>query len=166
MVEVISLLASFGLGAAASWTIAHYYYRRTEKDAVDALFAQRLDSCNEGDKTFLVAMLDAQEPIPLYACINVEFETHDGRKGGWGSNSLIMSRSVNARAKQCTQRHSGNRIDEDRTTVSLTRRGRENAEYLLRKEYKRAWFSMIDDSDEIRLGLFRTEHKREPRKAG
>mgnify|MGYP001026172770 CR=1 FL=1 len=163
---MIEVLALCGLGVAASWAIALYYYRRTKKDAADALFAQRLDSCNAGDKTFLVAMLDAQDPIPLYACINVEFETQEGRKDGWGSNTLIMNRSVDARVKHCTRRHSGNRIDEDRTTVSLTGRGRENAEYLLRKEYKKAWFSMIDDSDEIRLGLFRTEHKREPRKAG
>ena len=162
--DIVSLLVSFALGAAASWAISHYYYRRSEKDAANAVLAQRLDACNEGDKTFLIAMLDADKPIPLYALTNVEFETQDGRKGLWASNSLIMSRSVNARAEHCIQHHSGSHIDEDRDTISLTERGRDNAEYLLRTEYQSARFSAIDDSDPIRLRLFRHEHKREPKK--
>jgi len=165
-VEIISLLVSFALGAVSSWAISHYYYRRTERDSVDALFAHRIDSCNEGDKTFLVAMKDANKPIPLYSSIHIEFETQGGRKGSWYGDSSTMSRSVNLRAKACTQHHSDSRMDEDRKTISLTQRGHENAEYLLRKEYKWAHFLSIEDSERIRLDLFQYEHKRKPKKVG
>jgi c-di-GMP-binding flagellar brake protein YcgR len=75
-----------------------------------------------------------------------------------------MIRSVNARAKHSLQFHGGSNIDEDKQTVSLTDRGRENAEYLVRREYRSARFSNIDDTDSQRLIIFRYRHRREPRK--
>ncbi|MGA2796542.1 MAG: hypothetical protein ABSE63_03075 [Thermoguttaceae bacterium] len=160
----MDILVSVVVSALVTWVVAHYYYRRTEIDGIDGVYAKRLDICDEGDKTFLIAMLDINKPIPLYACINVEFETQDGRKGSWGSNALTMSRSVNSRAKRCIQHHSGNHIDEDRNMISLNERGLKNAEYLLRKEYKSSRFSMIDDNENTRIGLFRYGHNREPKK--
>lgn len=162
--EVLFLLAGVVLGAVASWVISHYYYRRSIADAADTAMAQRLDDCDEGDKTFMVALLQIGEPIPRYALINVEFETLDGRKSHWGSNTTTMINSVNLRAKHSLQSHGGSNIDEDRMTVSLTERGREDAEYLLRREYRYARFTTIDDNESQRLGMFRSEHKREPRK--
>ena len=164
METIISLIAGIILGAFASWVITRHYYRRAAADANDAAIAQRLDDCNEGDKTFLVALLQAGAPIPRYALINVEFETVGGQKSGWGSNTSTMIRSVNVRAKHSLQFHGGGRVDEDRQTISLTDRGRENAEYLVRREYSSARFLSIDDNDSQRLDIFRYEHRREPRK--
>ncbi len=152
------------LGGVASWWFSRHYYRRAASEARDAAIAQRLDDCNEGDKTFMVALLQAGQPIPCYALVNVEFETLDGRKGKWGSNTSTMIRSVNARASHSLQFHGGSNVDEDRQTVSLNERGRENAEHLLRREYRSARFTDIDDNDAQRLGMFRDEHKRDPRK--
>ena len=115
------------LGAVASWLITRYYYRLAAADANDSAMMQRLDECNDADKTFLVALLQADAPIPRYALINVEFETVDGQKSRWGSNTSTMIRSVNASAKHSLQFHGGSTMDEDRQTVSLTERGRENA---------------------------------------
>jgi uncharacterized membrane protein YdjX (TVP38/TMEM64 family) len=85
MVTFIHFVAGVILGAMASWLITRYYYRRAVSDANDAAIAQRLDDCNEGDKTFLVALLQEEKPIPRYALINVEFETAEGQKSGWGA---------------------------------------------------------------------------------
>lgn len=165
METFLYFVAGVTLGAIASWLITRYYYRRAASDANDAAMAQRLDDCTDGDKTFLIALLKTETPIPRYALINVEFETIGGQKGGWASNTSTMIRSVNARAKHSLQFHAGTNIDEDRQTVSLTDRGRENAEYLVRREYRNARFLSIDDNDSQRLGMFRHEHGREPQKA-
>jgi len=164
--EILLVLAGVVLGGAASWAISRYYYQRAAADVREANIAQRLDDCNEGDKTFLVALFQCDGPIPRYALINVEFETIDGRKGSWGSNVSTMVRSVNARASRSLQLYSGSNIDEDRQTISLSERGRENANFLLRTEYRSARFAMINDTDSQRLALFRHAHKREPRKGG
>jgi hypothetical protein len=74
-----------------------------------------------------------------------------------------MIRSMNAHAKHSLQFQAGSNIDEVRQTVSLIDRGRENAEYLVRREYRSARFLSIDDNDSQRLGMFRHEHEREPR---
>lgn len=165
-VEIVFSLVLFVLGVISggvtSWLITRHYYRRSADEARDAFIAQRLDDCNEGDKTFLVALLQHEQPIPRFALINVEFETVDARKSGWGSNTSTMIRSVQARAPHSLQFNSG--IDEDRQTVSLTDRGRENAEYLVRKYYRKARFTVIDDNDAQRMGMFKSEHCREPGK--
>lgn len=164
MEAVFSLLAGVVFGAVASWAITRYYYLRAVADARDTAIAQRLDDCTEGDKTFLVALLQAKRPIARYTLINVEFKTLDGRKGSWGSNTSIMVQSVNERARHSLQFHGGNNIDEDKQTISLTERGSENAEYLICREYRSARFTELDDSEVQRLALFRSYHNREPRK--
>jgi len=159
---VILLLAGVVLGGVVSWAITRHYYRQALADTREAAIAQRLDDCNEGDKTFLVALLQAERPIPRYALVNVEFVTLDGRTGSWESNTSTMARSVNSRARHSLQTHGGDNIDEDRQTITLTERGRENAEYIVRREYHTASFTNIDDSDPHRLAIFKHEHKREP----
>lgn len=124
---------------------------------------QRLDKCNEGDAMFLVALLQADAPIPRYALISVEFQTKDGRTGTWGSNTSIMIRSVHARASHSLVYHGGSDVDEDRQTVSLSDRGIENAQYLAQTRYPKAHFATIDDNDTHRLRAFRREHGRDPR---
>lgn len=164
METFITLVIGFLFGAVASWAITRHYYVRAASDAKDMAMAQRLDDCNEGDKTFLVALLQAEQPIPRYALINVEYETCDGGTGGWGSNTSTMIGSLSARAMHSLQFHGGSNIDEDRQTVSLSERGRENAEYLVRREFRAARFTNIDDNDAQRLAMFRAKHKCEPRK--
>jgi hypothetical protein len=159
----ISLVVGVVLGAAASWLISRHYYRRALADAGDAAITQRLDDCTEGDKTFLVALMVSKEQgIPRYALINVEFERVNGTTGAWDSNTSAMIRSVNKRARHSLRYHSGSNVDEDRQTVSLSDRGVENARYLLRREYRSACFSNIDDNDAQRLAMFRAEHGRDP----
>ena len=164
VVSAISLVIGVVFGAAASWLISRHYYRRALTDAHDAFIAQRLDHCSEGDKTFLVALLQHDQPIPRYALINVEFEIADGRNDEWGSNTSTMIHSVKDRAPHSLQFLGGSDIAEDRQTVSLTERGRENAEYLVRKEYRKACFRVIDDNENQRMSMFKREHGREPRK--
>jgi hypothetical protein len=164
--EVLLLFVGAALGAVPSWYISRYYYQRAAVDAADGLMAQRLDSCNEGDKSFLVAMAKADRPIPRYALIQVEYETIDGKTGKWGSNTSIMCRSLKTSAPHSLRRHYGSDVSEDWHTISLSDRGKENAQYLLRREYKSARFSSIDSSDKVKLGLFREEHKRDPRPGG
>jgi hypothetical protein len=164
METAVSLVVGIVFGAIASWAITRHYYRRAAWDAKDAAMAQRLDECTEGDKTFLVALLQAKQPIPRYALISVEFERHDGKTGSWGSNTLTMIDSVGVRAKHSPEFRGGSVIDEDRQAVSLSERGRENAEYLVRREYRRARFVSVDDNDEQRLAMFRNKYGREPRK--
>ena len=162
--EVVYLVVSTVLASVVTWAFSRCYYRKSAVDAANSAMAQRLDDCTKGDKTFLIALLDAGKPIPRYALINVEFETRDGRKGSWGSNSLTMLRSVNAHAKHSIRHHSGSHIDEDRETISLSDRGRENAGNLLVHEFRSARFTTIDDNDVQRLAMFRSEHKRDPQK--
>lgn len=162
--EFVLLFVGAVIGAAASLAISRHYYRRSLSDAADSAMALRLDKCEEGDRTFLVALLQASTPIPRYALINVEFETKGGRTAQWASNTSTMIRSVNARAGHSLQCHGGSAVDEDRQTVSLSNRGRDNAAYLERTEYPKARFTVIDDSDAQRLGMFRSEHGRDPRK--
>ena len=164
MENLVSLAVGIVLGAVASWLISRHYYRRGLADARDAAIAQRLDNCNEGDKTFLIALLQTKQPIPRYALVNVDFERVDGTKDRWASNTSIMIDSVRARAIHSLQCHSGSNIDEDRQTISLTERGRENADYLLRREYRSAHFTSIDDNDAQRIAMFRAKHGREPTK--
>jgi hypothetical protein len=164
MEALISLLAGVVLGGVVSWAISRHYYRQAIADSSDAAIAQRLDDCSEGDKTFLVALFQTGRPIPRYAIINVEFETLNRRKGSWGSNTSTMVGSVNSRARHSLQVHGGSNTDEDRQTISLTERGKENAEYLVRREYRTASFTSIEDTDSYRLAIFEREHKREPRK--
>ena len=158
------MLLGVVIGAAASWGVTRHYYRRSLADAADSALASRLDDCGEGDATFLVALLQAAEPIPRYALINVEFDSPDGQRNGWASNTPTMARSVGVRAPQSLVYHGGRDIDEDCQTVSLSDRGRLNAEYLARKRYPTASFVSIDDSEPRRLALFRHEHGRDPRK--
>ena len=154
------------LGATASWAIAWYYYRRSAADAADSIVAQRLDGCTDGDKSFLVALAEADCPIPRYALVNVEYEKNDGKADSWASNTLTMARSLNARAPHSLRGHWGSAVDEDRHTISLSERGEENAEHLLRAEFRFARFSNTDDSDSRRLSLFRNEHGRDPSLGG
>lgn len=167
-VEIVFSLVLFVLGVISggvtSWLITRHYYRRSADEARDAFIAQRLDDCNENDKTFLVALLQHKQPIPRFAFIKVEFETADARKSGWGNNTSTIIRSVHAHAPHSLQLNFCCGIDEDRQTVSLTDRGRENAEYLVRKDYRKARFIVIDDNDAQRIDMFKSEHGREPRK--
>ena len=84
---VISLSVGVVFGGVVSWIISRHYYRQATADSREAAIAQRLDDCTEGDKTFLVALLQTGQPVPRYAIINVEFETLGGQKGSWGSNT-------------------------------------------------------------------------------
>jgi len=162
--DLFLLVVGAVLGALASWLVSRFFYHRAIADAADSAMAQRLDDCTEGDKSFLVALHQRNMPIPRYALINVEYETLDGRKGTWGSNTTTMIQSLKARAKHSLQSHGGTNIDEDQMTVSLTDRGRENASYLLRREYRSAKFANIDDNEAQRRSIFRREHSREPQK--
>ena len=164
--DIFMLLTGAILAILTTWLISRHYYRQAALDAGDGLIAQRLDACTEGDKTFMVALAEAEEPIPRYALINVEFQTIDGRTPSWGSNTSIMACSLKSRGPHSLLRHSGSDINEDRHTISLSERGRQNADYLLRKEYHFARFTQINDSESVRLGLFRAEHNRDPRPRG
>ena len=158
----MELVLSFFLGAAASWVITHFYYRRSAQDAQDGLLEARLDKCIEGDLTFLVALYMTGKPVPRYANISVEHERLDGTTQTWASSMGTMVRSIEHRVEHCTVTHGGNRIDEDKETVTLSDRGRQCAEYLLRTKYRWARFDDVDDSEEVRRRLFRHERKRDP----
>jgi hypothetical protein len=160
--DIVLLLVGVVLGAVPSWYFSRHYYKRAAVDAADGLVAQRLDSCTDGDKTFIVALASAEEPISRYALINVAYETIDGKTGNWGSNTSIMARSLKTRAPHSLRTYYRSDTSEDLHTISLSERGRENAEFLLRREYKSAKFSSIDSSEGVRRGLFRVEHNREP----
>lgn len=148
------------------WLITHLYYRQQLRDAEQGshaqLLAQRLDKCNEGDLSFLVALRCHGKPVPRYAIINVDYELRDGTRTGWGSNMNTMVGSLAVRVGQCTVHHHPIG-DEDRATVTLTERGKECADYLLKTRYKSARFEEIDDSEAIRRGHFQLQHKRAPK---
>lgn len=75
-----------------------------------------------------------------------------------------MAKSLNSRAPHSLRFHGGSNIDEDQQTISLSERGKENAEYMVRRKYRSASFANIDDSEPYRLAIFKREHNRDPQK--
>ena len=161
---VVLMLIGAVIGAAASWGVSRHYYRRTVSDTADSALAIRLDRCEERDATFLVAMLNAAKPVPRYAYVDVEFESENGKRSNWGAitPSLVSSLRSCADGSLITMSQGRNDIHEHHRTMSLSKRGRENAQYFARTHYPIARFASIDDSEERRLWVFRHEHGREP----
>ena len=129
----MEIVLSFLLGALGSWAISHFYYRRSVRDADDALIASRIDDCTDGDNAFLVA-LSQESSIPRYSLINVEFKRTDGSTSVYASNAGTMYRSIQHRIGNCLRISHDISIPENQKTVSLNSRGIQCASFIRRKQ--------------------------------
>lgn len=155
MVSFVLPILFFIAGSAITWYVTHLYYKKSSIESKLSLIANRLDSCNMGEKTFLVALADYDDPFPLYALISIEYELHGGEKKAWSSNSCIMYKSLCAREPMSLNTILHSSKPKYEITFDLTNRGKENVSYLLKREIKWAKFMNVTHDEQTRQNLFK-----------